>query len=162
MKRKILGLDLGTSSIGWAMVNESENQKSGIIKLGVRIIQYDTFSKVDRLGKVSESRNPLEDFTSGNGLSPNAKRTQQRGARRNLQRFKQRRKNLIEILTKKGVISYANQLTEIGKDTTHQTLMLRAKAASERIEKVEFARVLLAINKKRGYKSSRKAKNEEE
>jgi CRISPR-associated endonuclease Csn1 len=39
---------------------------------------------------------------------------------------------------------------------------LRAKAAKEKIELSEFARVLLLINKKRGYKSSRKAKNEDE
>src|SRR5690606_7793635 len=32
----------------------------------------------------------------------------------------------------------------------------------EKIEKEELARVFLAINKKRGYKSSRKAKNEDE
>ena len=33
---KILGLDLGTSSIGWALVNEAETseEKSSIIKLG--------------------------------------------------------------------------------------------------------------------------------
>jgi CRISPR-associated endonuclease Csn1 len=33
--KKILGLDLGTNSIGWALVNEAENEseKSSIIKL---------------------------------------------------------------------------------------------------------------------------------
>ena len=38
--KKILGLDLGTTSIGWAVVNEAENQdeKSSIIKLGVRVV----------------------------------------------------------------------------------------------------------------------------
>ena len=37
--KKILGLDLGTNSIGWAVVNEAENQteNSSIIKLGVRV-----------------------------------------------------------------------------------------------------------------------------
>ena len=37
--KKILGLDLGTTSIGWALVNEAENldEKSSIIKLGVRV-----------------------------------------------------------------------------------------------------------------------------
>lgn len=36
--KKILGLDLGTNSIGWAVVNEAENpdEHSSIIKLGVR------------------------------------------------------------------------------------------------------------------------------
>lgn len=37
--KKILGLDLGTTSIGWALVKEAENkdEKSSIIKLGVRV-----------------------------------------------------------------------------------------------------------------------------
>ena len=35
--KKILGLDLGTTSIGWALVNEKENdnEKSEIIRMGV-------------------------------------------------------------------------------------------------------------------------------
>ena len=37
--KKILGLDLGVSSIGWALVNEAEKpeESSSIIKLGVRV-----------------------------------------------------------------------------------------------------------------------------
>lgn len=37
--KKILGLDLGTTSIGWALVKEAEieEEKSSIIKLGVRV-----------------------------------------------------------------------------------------------------------------------------
>src|SRR5690606_31055810 len=81
---------------------------------------------------------------------------------RNLDRYQDRRKNLIEVLTNSGLINSENKLTENGKNTTHSTWCLRSKAVTERIEKEEFARVLLAINKKRGYKSSRKAKNEEE
>ena len=43
--KKILGLDLGTNSIGWAVVNEAEKEgeKSSIMKLGVRVINYDNF-----------------------------------------------------------------------------------------------------------------------
>ncbi|MHB0756811.1 type II CRISPR RNA-guided endonuclease Cas9 [Polaribacter sp. M15] len=147
---KILGLDLGTTSIGWALVNEAENENetSSIIKLGVRVNPL----------TVDEQTN----FEKGRPLTTNADRTLKRTARRNLQRFKLRRKNLIEILLKYNIISERTQLTEIGKHSTHQTLFLRAKAAKEKIELEEFARVLLAINKKRGYKSSRKAKNEEE
>jgi len=134
--KKILGLDLGTASIGWAVVNEAENknEKSEILKLGVRIIQYDNFSKIDKSGKVSESKNPESDFLAGKGLSPNASRTQKRGARRNLQRFKLRRKNLIDILINYKILSKSTVLTETGDSTTHQTLSLRAKAASGKIE----------------------------
>lgn len=34
--KKILGLDLGTASIGWALVNEAETaeEKSSIVKVG--------------------------------------------------------------------------------------------------------------------------------
>jgi CRISPR-associated endonuclease Csn1 len=162
--KKVLGLDLGTTSIGWALVNEAEtaNEQSSIIKLGVRISQLDNFEKVDKTGKVSESKNPTEDFASGKGLSPNAGRTQRRGARRNLQRYKLRRKNLIAVLTNHGIINSQSVLTEDGEHTTFETLGLRAKAAKEKIQKDQLARVLISINKKRGYKSSRKAQNEDE
>jgi CRISPR-associated endonuclease Csn1 len=44
--KKILGLDLGTTSIGWALVLEAENskEKSEMKKIGIRAIQYDSFS----------------------------------------------------------------------------------------------------------------------
>jgi CRISPR-associated endonuclease Csn1 len=37
--KRILGLDLGIASIGWALVNEAEqeNETSSIVKLGVRV-----------------------------------------------------------------------------------------------------------------------------
>ncbi len=165
MSKTILGLDLGTSSIGWALVKESDeaDYNSEIVKLGVRVIQYDNFNVVERAsGKVKDSRDPVQDFIAGKGLSPNAKRTKDRGARRNLQRFKLRRKNLIRILIENGIINENTPLTEIGKNTTHQTLWLRTQAAHNKIKIEDLARVLLSINKKRGYKSSRKSKGEEE
>ena len=85
-----------------------------------------------------------------------------RSARRNLQRYKLRREHLIEILKANGFITDDTILSETGNRTTFETYRLRAKAATEEISLEEFARVLLMINKKRGYKSSRKAKNTEE
>ncbi|TNJ47167.1 type II CRISPR RNA-guided endonuclease Cas9 [Tamlana fucoidanivorans] len=148
--KKILGLDLGTTSIGWALVNEAENnnETSEIIKLGVRVNPL----------TVDEKTN----FEKGRPLSTNADRTLKRSTRRNLQRYKLRRKNLIEILIKNGFINHETPLTEIGKNTTHQTLQLRALATKTEISIEDLARVFLMINKKRGYKSSRKANNEEE
>ena len=37
--KRILGLDLGTTSIGWALVNEAESndEPSSIVRLGVRV-----------------------------------------------------------------------------------------------------------------------------
>ena len=38
--KKILGLDLGVGSIGWALVNEAENEQehSSIVDMGVRVL----------------------------------------------------------------------------------------------------------------------------
>ncbi|MDR1729416.1 MAG: type II CRISPR RNA-guided endonuclease Cas9 [Prevotellaceae bacterium] len=148
--RKVLGLDLGTTSIGWALVNEAENneEKSSIIRLGVRVNPL----------TVDEQQN----FEKGKSITTNADRTLKRSMRRNLHRYKLRRENLIEILKENGFISDETILSENGNHTTFETCRLRAKAAAEEISPEEFARVLLMINKKRGYKSSRKAKGQDE
>lgn len=148
--KKVLGLDLGTNSIGWALVNESENEleKSSIIKLGVRVNPL----------TVDEQLN----FEKGKSITTNADRTLKRSMRRNLQRYKQRRENLIDILKENGFISDDTILSENGNRTTFETYRLRSKAVTEKISLQEFARVLLMINKKRGYKSSRKAKGTED
>lgn len=161
MAKNILGLDLGVSSIGWALVHEDQEnpQNNKIIKLGVRITTFDNFVST-KTGK--ESKEPEKDFKGGKGISPNAGRTLARGSRRNLQRFKLRRVNLIDILTRNNILKEADLLTEVGKNSTFQTQEIRAKSAKEKIELSELARVFLLINKKRGYKSSRKAKNEDE
>lgn len=148
--KKILGLDLGTNSIGWALVNEAENdrEKSEIIKLGVRVNPL----TVDE----------LQNFEKGKSITTNADRTLKRSMRRNLQRYKLRRENLIEILKENNFITNESILTENGNHTTFETYRLRAKAASEEISLEQLTRVLLMLNKKRGYKSSRKAKGSEE
>ncbi len=148
--KQILGLDLGTTSIGWAFVKEAENdnEQSSIEKIGVRVNPLTTDEQTN--------------FEKGKPVSVNADRTLKRGARRNLDRYQLRRDNLIEVLKQSGIISGETRLAENGKNSTFSTYQLRAKGVTERIKKGEFARVLLTINKKRGYKSSRKAKNEDE
>lgn len=148
--KRILGLDLGTTSIGWALVNEAENEneKSSIIKLGVRVNPL----------TVDEQQN----FEKGKSITTNSDRTLKRSMRRNLQRYKLRRENLIEILKESGFISDETILSENGNHTTFETYRLRAKATTQEITLEQFARVLLMINKKRGYKSSRKVKGTED
>lgn len=148
--KKILGLDLGVASIGWAFVNESEkdNEVSSIVKLGVRVNPL----------TVDESSN----FEKGKSITTNADRTLKRSMRRNLQRYKLRRENLIEILKQHVFISDDSILSEHGNNTTFQTYHFRAKAATEQVTLQQFAKILLMINKKRGYKSSRKAKSQDE
>ncbi|MCB9227050.1 MAG: hypothetical protein H6578_07790 [Chitinophagales bacterium] len=58
--KKILGLDLGTTSIGWAYVHEAENEneQSAINNIGVRIVPLSTDEK--------------NDFEKGNPITTNA------------------------------------------------------------------------------------------
>lgn len=148
--KKILGLDLGVSSIGWALVNEAESndEKSSIIRLGVRVNPL----------TVDEQNN----FEKGKSITTNAERTLRRGMRRNLQRYKLRRQNLIKCLKINGIITDETPLCEDGNRTTFETYCMRAKAVNEEVSLQALARILLMINKKRGYKSNRKAKSNEE
>ena len=47
--KKILGLDLGTTSIGWAFINEAEfdSETSSIINSGVRIVPLTSDEEAD-------------------------------------------------------------------------------------------------------------------
>ena len=88
--KKILGLDLGTNSIGWAVLNEAlskTNEKclSGIDCAGSRIIPMD--AKI------------LGDFDKGNSISQTAERTRLRGIRRLVERSHLRRERLHRILS---------------------------------------------------------------
>ncbi|MBO6211725.1 type II CRISPR RNA-guided endonuclease Cas9, partial [Algoriella sp.] len=148
--KNILGLDLGTNSIGWAYIHEAEaeNETSSIEKLGVRVNPL----------TVDEQTN----FEKGKPITTNAGRTLSRSARRNLQRYKLRRENLIQILKQNNWIDKETILAENGNQSTFETYYLRSKAVTSEVSLNEFARILLMINKKRGYKSSRKVNNTEE
>lgn len=148
--KKILGLDLGTTSIGWAIVNELEEGASSIEKVGVRIIPL--------------SADEESDFQKGKSTTLNANRTSKRSMRRNLHRYKLRRNALKEVLLEHKIITPNTPLTNkkgIGKDP-HTLWVLRANAATQRVELEDFARILFSINKKRGYKSNRKTKDEDD
>ena len=83
--KKILGLDLGTNSIGWALITQDfENKKGKINGLGSRIIPMSQ----DVLGK----------FDSGQSYSQTAERTGYRGVRRLYQRNLLRRERLHRVL----------------------------------------------------------------
>lgn len=142
--KRVLGLDLGTTSIGWALVNQAQDpsEESSIVKVGVRVNPLTTDEK--------------DSFEKGKEITTNADRRIKRGIRRNLQRYKLRRDSLVDLLKKKGWINDGTVLSEEGPGSTFSTLGLRAKAAEEMITLPELARVLLNINKKRGYKSNRK------
>ena len=76
--KKILGLDLGTNSIGWAIINaekgdDGELLMQSIEASGCRIIPMDAAT--------------LGDFDKGNSVSATAERTRLRGTRRLYERY---------------------------------------------------------------------------
>ncbi len=176
---KILGLDLGTNSIGWAVV---DNEKKHIDAAGSRIIPMDG----DRMGK----------FEGGGSVSYTEDRTRARGARRLRERYLLRRERLLRLLNIMGFLPehFASQLDRYGKlpadkepklawregkDGKPEFLFknsfeemvqefraagidgnlpydwtvyyLRKKALSRPLSKEELAWVLLQFNQKRGY-----------
>ena len=133
--KNILGLDLGTTSIGFAHIIEAEDaSNSKIIQIGVRVNPLSVDEQIN--------------FEKGRPITINADRTLKRGARRTLDRYQDRRSNLIHALFKGNIIIESSKLAEDGKNTTHETWRLRARAVTHKIDKAELARVFLAINKK--------------
>ncbi len=89
--KKILGLDLGTNSIGWALVNADEDGKPcSIAGMGSRIIPMDQAT--------------LSDFDKGNSKSQTAERTAFRGVRRIRERYLLRRDRLHRVLYRIGFL----------------------------------------------------------
>ncbi|MFD1819053.1 type II CRISPR RNA-guided endonuclease Cas9 [Pseudarcicella hirudinis] len=89
--KNILGLDLGTNSIGWALINySSENHQGNILGLGCRIIPMSQ----DVLGK----------FDSGVSISQTAERTGYRSTRKLNQRQLLRRERLHRVLNILGFL----------------------------------------------------------
>jgi len=138
MKKTVLGLDLGSASIGWALISEGlEKKNSTIIDMGCRIIPYDGTEG--------------DDFAKGRGESRNSARTLMRGARRGYDRYQMRRAHLVKTLKKNGI--YPNDsLRSLPKMELWE---LRSKAVTEKVTLQELGRLLLWLNQKRGYKSAR-------
>ena len=110
--KKILGLDLGTNSIGWAVVNAEEIAREdattflkpiGISGAGSRIIPM--------------SADILSDFDMGNSISQTAERTRLRMARRLRERNLIRRSRMLRTLKTMGFLPehFAEQIDENGK-----------------------------------------------
>jgi CRISPR-associated endonuclease Csn1 len=144
--KKVLGLDLGSSSIGWALVHQPEttSEKYHIAGMGVRIIPL--------------SKDDTDEFTKGNAISKNASRTLKRGVRRSMHRYKMRKQFLTKIFRMFDIMPPK----ELFMLSAVELYGLRDKAVKEQITLQELARILFHLNQKRGYKSNRKANNDDE
>lgn len=155
-KKNILGLDLGTNSIGWALVElDSENRVGEIKGLGSRIIP---------MGQ------ELSKFERGQAQTKNANRRIARGARKLNKRYKQRRNKLIYVLQQLEMLPEQFKMDQpfdnplkldrvsilpISPNQSQHSaldlLQLRVKALNEPISLKEMGRVIYLFNQLRGY-----------
>ena len=139
-KKYSLGLDIGTSSIGWAVL---DLDKDRIHDLGVRIFERP------------------EDPQNGDSLAK--PRRDARSARRRLKRRRQRLNHLKQffvdqnILTKDQVEEVLDYRSDFNKLDVYD---LRARALTEELSPEELLKVLYQIAKRRGFKSNRKVVEE--
>lgn len=143
--KRILGLDLGSSSIGWAVIEEyskevlSDNDivaKDKIVAIGSRIIPL----------SVDESTQ----FSKGQALTKNADRTKARTQRKGYDRYQLRCSLLIEKLAELGM--YSGSVLSL---TKLELWGARARAVTEKVTLLELGRVLCHLNQKRGYRTAK-------
>ena len=142
--KKILGLDLGTNSIGWAVVNTDDNGiPTHIEGMGSRIVPL--------------SPDDTNEFTKGNAITKNQSRTEKRTARKRYDRYQLRRENLTAELRKLKMLPDEKLI----KLSVLELWELRGKAASKgnQLTLSEIGRILYHINQKRGYKHAKSDEN---
>lgn len=136
---KTLGLDIGTNSIGWCIMEDGKS----IIDMGVRIFPVGV--KDDDYNK------------SGKEVSKNASRRTARGIRRLYDRYKLRRKLLVKTLRELQMCPSESENT-----SSKELYELRNLALNQRIDLKEIGRIFLLLNQRRGFRSNKKdAKSEE-
>lgn len=138
MARRVLGLDLGPNSIGWAVLTlDEEGEPCGIVDAGVRVFP----EGVDR-------------DTQGREKSKNEQRRLARGARRGRWRRSRRKAKLGAMLREHGLLPEgADELKGLLRTEPYS---LRAKGLDEALTRFELGRVLFHLNQRRGFLSNRK------
>ncbi|MBF0176774.1 MAG: type II CRISPR RNA-guided endonuclease Cas9 [Magnetococcales bacterium] len=133
---RILGLDLGTTSLGWAVIDQDAGGEAGrVVAMGVRIFPEG-----------------LEEKTH---LPRNQTRRLERMARRQRQRRRNRRKNLGKALTKLGLLPDFHDAAGWREVMGVEPYGLRARAVVEPLPPHHLGRALYHLAKLRGFSSSR-------
>lgn len=139
MVRYKIGLDIGISSVGWAVINLD---KKRIEDLGTRMFDA--------------AENPK------NGSSLATPRREARSMRRRLRRRRYRVSRVRKFLIQSGLLSEveAEQLFD-WQDGDLDIWLIRVNALERKLTDREFARVLIHYAKNRGFKSNRKSETKE-
>lgn len=145
---KILGLDLGTNSIGWALIDDVQNK---ILGIGSRIFPMG----VENLGE-----------GEGREMSKNAGRTGARGVRRQFFRRRLRKKILLKALSENKMCPMVSNDFEEWKKTKEfpsdklanwfalNPYELRQKALNEKLSLEEIGRIFYHLIQRRGFLSN--------
>ncbi len=145
MSERILGLDLGITSIGWGLIEYNE-ENSKIIDSGVRIF--------------TGAEHPKD------GSSLALPRREARGARRATKRKRLRLEKIKKLFVKNGLATYDELFDKKNniylQENKKDVWQLRDKGLRRELEPKEFVRVLTHIAKHRGYKSNRKSIEKED
>ena len=139
MSKKILGLDLGSNSIGWALLKEKDGKPDEIINIGSRIFT-----------KAVEEKTPTP---------KNVKRRNARLSRRVIQRRARRKLRMLNYLIMLKLLPpelTANPTPEILLNELGNPYELRAKALDHALSAFELGRVLLHLVQRRGFLSNKK------
>ena len=130
-----LGMDLGTNSIGWALIDEG---RSRLVACGARVFP----EGVDRDQK-------------GGELSKSETRRNKRGARRQTARRARRKMLMRKELTRAGLLP--GEPAELEKLLLLDPYELRRRALDEPLSPHETGRLLVHLNQRRGFLSNRKS-----
>lgn len=137
-----IGFDIGITSVGWAVVAlDSEDKPYGIINMGSRVFDAAEQPKT--------------------GASLAAPRREARSARRRLRRHQHRLERIRRLLLTENMISQA-ELDTLFAGKLEDIYTLRVKALDAPVSHTEFARILLHIAQRRGFRSNRKSETVKE
>ena len=132
-----IGLDCGITSVGYSVLELDTNEEPcRIIKLGSRI-----FDKAE---------NPKD------GSSLAKPRREARSARRRLRRHRFRLQRIRELLLADGLLN-ESELEALFDGNLADIYELRTAALDRKVDNYEFARILIHLAQRRGFKSNRKA-----
>lgn len=138
-----IGLDIGVASIGWATVALDEKaQPCGLIRLGSRVFKR------------------AEQPKTGESLA--APRREARSMRRRLRRKALRKQDFYQLLEKNHLTGKEELSQLFAAGGLEDIYALRTRALDEAVTPQEFARILLHLMQRRGFKSNRRADKSKE
>ena len=136
MSKYAIGLDIGIASVGWAVVRlDGEDHPCGILGMGSRIFDA------------------AEQPKTGESLA--APRRQARSARRRLRRHRHRNQRIRHLLVSSNVLSQTD-LDTLFQGQLPDIYALRVESLDRLLCEKEFARLLIHLSQRRGFRSNRK------